>query len=92
MCTESCDGCAGSVSTAVEGEDYIMCVSPYPHINKSPTNTCLYWIGPYADGRFDLQHAEGARCWHHQREQTPSATPAMASATPPFLMAIWPTW
>ena len=37
-----------------------MCVSPYPHINKSPTNTCLYWIGPYADVKFDLQRAKGA--------------------------------
>jgi hypothetical protein len=37
-----------------------MCVSPYPHIGKSPTNTCLYWVGRYADGKFDLQHAKGA--------------------------------
>lgn len=36
-----------------------MCVSPYPHINKSPTNTCLYWIGRYADGKFDLDNAKG---------------------------------
>jgi hypothetical protein len=56
----SANGFAGAISTAVEGEDYIMCVSPYPHIHKSPTNTCLYWLGRYADGEFDLQHAKGA--------------------------------
>ena len=47
------------MSGAPEGEDYIMCVSPYPHVNRSPTNTCLYWISRYADGKFDLDNAKG---------------------------------
>jgi hypothetical protein len=89
MCTEWCDGCAGSVSTAVEGEDYIMCVSPYPHINNSPTNTCLYWIGPYADGRFDLQRAKGATS--ASLAPSPSPSLAMSSATTPHPMMIWTT-
>lgn len=44
-----------------------MCVSPYPHVTASPTNSCLYWIGRYADERFDLEHATG-----EARESLPS--------------------
>lgn len=37
----------------------MMCVSPYPHRGQG-TNSCLYWLGKYRDGRFNLDSADGA--------------------------------
>ncbi len=53
--------CTDRNGEAAEGKDYLMCVSPYPHVSKSPTNSCLYWIGRFADHRFDLENASGVR-------------------------------
>ena len=40
---------------------YVLCVSPYPHRGPS-TNACLYWLGEYQEGRFDIDAADGATC------------------------------
>mmetsp|Transcript_3104 Transcript_3104/g.8988 ORF Transcript_3104/g.8988 Transcript_3104/m.8988 type:complete len:620 (+) Transcript_3104:733-2592(+) len=47
--------------TPTGGGDYVMCVSPYPHVRQHTTNPCLYWIGPYQDQalQFDLAAAQG---------------------------------
>jgi hypothetical protein len=41
------------------GENYVMCVSPYPHVRQATTNRCLYWIGTFANLKFDIQNSHG---------------------------------
>ena len=58
--SEMSNGATSSIRPDPEGgNDHAMCVSPYPH-NGSGTNPCLYWLGQYHDGRFDLENACGA--------------------------------
>lgn len=47
----------GQATTA--GENYVMCVSPYPHVRQATTNRCLYWIGTFANLKFDIQNSHG---------------------------------
>lgn len=54
---------AGGGGSGGTGEDtidreHVMCVSPYPHHGPS-TNSSLYWLGRYQNGRFDLGGARG---------------------------------
>jgi hypothetical protein len=53
---------AGGEASTVGGAApmHLLCVSPYPHLHSHrPTNHCLYWLGTYSDGRFDLDGARG---------------------------------
>ena len=50
---------ADSFAPGASTQTYVLCVSPYPHHGPS-TNSCLYWLGDYRDGRFDIDAADGA--------------------------------
>jgi len=52
---------AGGAAAAAASQTYVLCVSPYPHRGPS-TNSCLYWLGEYRNGRFDIDAADGATC------------------------------
>lgn len=41
-------------------DTHMLCVSPYPHhVKDRPTNPCLYWLGPFQNDTFSLEHAGG---------------------------------
>ena len=41
---------------------WLLCVSPYPHhCTDRPTNPCLYWLGDYKGGKFQMDTASGSR-------------------------------
>ncbi|KAK9867678.1 hypothetical protein WJX84_009640 [Apatococcus fuscideae] len=54
-------GGAGAASSQGQQDQYVLCVSPYPHhLKDRPTNTCLYWTGAMdAEGHFSLEQASG---------------------------------
>ena len=52
---------------------HVLCISPYPHYRKDrPTNPCLYWLGRYNGGRFNLEQALGKAVQHVSHKGTVS--------------------
>ena len=68
-------GGAGAASSQGQQDQYVLCVSPYPHhLKDRPTNTCLYWTGAMdAEGHFSLEQASGTSC-----RPPPPPTPPIA--------------
>ena len=49
----------GGARATAPSQRHVLCVSPYPHRGPS-TNSCLYWVGEYQQGHFDIGAADGA--------------------------------
>ena len=64
--TELVDGPAAAANgdASPHAALHVLCISPYPHYRKDrPTNPCLFWLGRYDGGRYNLEEAQGKAVW-----------------------------
>lgn len=58
-------GSNGGPQTLREDQQYMMCVSPYPHHLKDRlTNPCLYWLGYIQQELFQIAESDGQSLLH----------------------------
>ncbi len=80
---------ADSGSAAADTQTHVLCISPYPHCGPS-TNSCLYWLGHYHDGRYDIDAAEGAHSCLPPVATYPFQQTAQLTSSIEILVAAYP--